>query len=44
MKGYNEDEEFSQPHKHEKLLIFFCFLATALIGYLLTHFVALMGA
>jgi len=44
LKGYKENEEFSAPHKHEKLLIFFCFLATALIGYFLTNYVALLGS
>jgi hypothetical protein len=38
-----KDEEFEEPHKHEKFLLFLCFLGSALIGYVLTNHVALLG-
>ena len=43
MRFLKKHEEFEEPHKHEQLLMFLCFLATALIGYVLTNHVALLG-
>ncbi len=39
-----KDEEFEESHKHERFLLFLCFLASALIGYFLTNHVAIFGA
>jgi|GEM_PF-1754505 len=39
-----KDEEFEEQHNHERFLLFLCFLASALIGYFLTNYVALFGA
>ena len=36
-------DEFEKEHKHDQLIMFACFLASALIGYILTHHVALFG-
>ena len=38
------DEGFEEPHKHEHFMMFLCFLATALVGYVLMNHVALLGA
>jgi len=39
----SEKEEFEEEHKHERFLMFLCFLASALIGYFLTNHLALLG-
>jgi hypothetical protein len=38
----DENEEF-HVKKHERFLMFLCFLTSALIGYILTNHVALLG-
>jgi hypothetical protein len=38
-----KDEAFEEPHKHERFLMFLCFVTTAVIGYFLTNHVALLG-
>lgn len=37
-------EEIRENHKHDNALLFTCFLLSALIGYVLTHCIALFGA
>jgi hypothetical protein len=44
LHGPEKDEEFKEPNKHERFLLFLCFLASALIGYFLTSHIALLGA
>ena len=39
-----KDEEFEEDHKHERFMLFLCFLTSALIGYFLTNHVVLFGA
>jgi hypothetical protein len=39
-----KDGEFEDHNKHERFLLFLCFLTSALIGYFLTNYVALFGA
>jgi hypothetical protein len=36
-------QEFEEPHKHERFMLFLCFLATALAGYVVMNHVALLG-
>ncbi len=36
-------EEVEELHEHDKFLLFLSFLATALVGYVLTNHVALLG-
>ncbi|HLC00649.1 MAG TPA: hypothetical protein VJL33_04970 [Candidatus Bathyarchaeia archaeon] len=43
MRLFKKTEEYQEPHKHERFLIFLCFLTTALIGYVLTNHVSLLG-
>jgi hypothetical protein len=43
MKHSNGDEEYSPPHRHDRFIMFVCFLTSALIGYVLTNHVALLG-
>ena len=40
----SKKDEFEEEHKHERFLLFLCFLTSALIGYFLTNHVALLGA
>jgi hypothetical protein len=47
MHNQQKTEKHEKPeknHKHEPLLLFLCFLASSIIGYLLTHQVALLSA
>ncbi|MGB9842185.1 MAG: hypothetical protein ACPLKZ_05605 [Candidatus Bathyarchaeales archaeon] len=44
MRRPRKSEELKEPHKHEGFLLFLCFLSSALIGYILTHYFAIFGA
>ena len=43
MRLFKEAKEYEETNKHERLLMFICFLAASLVGYLLTNHVALLG-
>ena len=42
MNDSKRKEEFRAIHKHERVMLFLCFLASALIGYLLNNYLALL--
>jgi hypothetical protein len=44
MRFRRKHEEHADPHEHDRFLLFLCFLATSLIGYVLMNHVALLGA
>jgi len=44
MHNSKKREKTEKSHKHENLLLFLCFLTSSLIGYFLTHHVALFSA
>jgi hypothetical protein len=44
MRLRRKHKEYEPPHEHDRLLLFVCFLAASLIGYVLMNHVALLGA
>ena len=43
MYNQQEPEKKEKIYKHDPLLLFVCFLVGSIIGYLLTHQIALLG-
>jgi len=44
MHNTKKPDKPEKNHKHEPALLLLCFITTALIGYFLTHHVALLNA
>jgi hypothetical protein len=44
MRLRRKHQEYEPPYEHDRVLLFVCFLATSLIGYVLMNHVALLGA
>ena len=42
LKRTQKFEGYEEPHKHDDVLMFVCFLGSGLLGYLLTQFVNLL--
>jgi hypothetical protein len=43
MRWFRKHEKREEPHEHDRFLTFLCFLATALLGYFLTNYVAMLS-
>jgi len=44
MRSFRKREKYDAPHKHDGVVTFLCFLATALAGYFLTNYIAMLSA
>jgi hypothetical protein len=44
VKKTENKESYKKRRSYDSFLVFLCFLASGLLGYFLTHLVALLGA